>query len=107
MAGKRYGLLLTLGGAPNTPHTVEGLPGYYRPDIPTPVGGDGELSLEAAREAAKNNDDLKIVELSGKRLEDAEQLAADTMKEARRHRTALPDAEQVRRSHEATAMKGA
>ena len=107
MAAKRYGLLLTLGGAPNTPHTVQGLPGYYRPDIPTPVGGDGELSLEAAREAAKNNDDLKLVELSGKRLADAEELAEATMKAARKHRTALPDAEAVRRSDEATAMKGA
>jgi hypothetical protein len=60
---KKYGLRLTLGGAPNTPHTVVGIPGVYRPDIPTPVGGEGELSLERAKEIAESNVDLELVEV--------------------------------------------
>lgn len=43
------GLRLTLGGAPASPHVVQGVPGLYRPDAPTPVGGEGELSLEEAK----------------------------------------------------------
>lgn len=49
---KRYGLRLTLPGAPNTPHTIAGLQGYYWPTMATPVGEAGELPLEVARKAA-------------------------------------------------------
>lgn len=38
MASKKQGLILTLEGAPNTPHIVEGVAGLYRPNIPTPLG---------------------------------------------------------------------
>lgn len=55
MADKRYGLFLDLPGAPATAHTVPGLAGYYWPDRPTPVGGDGELPLDVARAAAKDD----------------------------------------------------
>jgi hypothetical protein len=48
---KPMGLRLTLGGAPDTPHTVAGLPGLYRPGAPTPVGGPGEATLEQAQAA--------------------------------------------------------
>lgn len=47
-------LRLTLPGAPATPHHMPGLAGLYRPDIGTPVGGPGELPLEAAIHAAAN-----------------------------------------------------
>jgi hypothetical protein len=49
-----YGLRLTLGGAPDEPHAVEGVPGLFRPSVPTPVGGEGELSLEEAQKADAN-----------------------------------------------------
>ena len=51
---KRYGLRLTLPGAPNTPHMIAGLNGYYWPTMATPVGEAGELPLEIARKAAKD-----------------------------------------------------
>lgn len=106
-AAKRYGLRLTLGGAPNTPHVVPGLPGYYRPDIPTPVGGDGELSLEAAREADKGSEEVELVAMTAKEASDAEAVAADTMKQARRNRAELRNAEAVRAVAERDAQKGA
>jgi hypothetical protein len=45
----RHGLRLTLPGAPETYHTVQGVLGYFHPVKATPVGGPGELSLEVAR----------------------------------------------------------
>lgn len=50
-AGKPKGLLLDFPGAPCAPHVVGALPGVYRPDRPTPVGGVGEPSLEQAKAA--------------------------------------------------------
>lgn len=39
------------GGAPSSWHQVNGLPGLFHPEIPVPVGGDGDLlTLEAAEE---------------------------------------------------------
>ena len=52
--GKTYGLVLDLGGAPDTPHVIPGLPGLYLPNRAVPVGGDGDLSLDAAIEASKS-----------------------------------------------------
>lgn len=43
-------LLLTLGGAPTSPHSVTGAPGFFRPDRPTPVGGPGEATLSQAKQ---------------------------------------------------------
>ena len=91
MADKRYGLRLTLGGAPNTPHLVPGLPGYFRPDVPTPVGGDGELTLEAAREVSKSNSPVELVELKPKEADEAKELYDLTVKEARSHRHVTPE----------------
>lgn len=50
---KRYGLRLKTGGAPNTPHTVAGLRGQFRPDPPTPVGQEGDVveDLDVVRRA--------------------------------------------------------
>lgn len=47
--GAVKGLRLTLPGAPDVPHFVPGVQGMYSPSTPTPVGGDGELSLDEAK----------------------------------------------------------
>jgi len=44
-----HGLVLSLGGAPATPHRVDDVEGLFVPGVPTPVGGDGEVGLDAAR----------------------------------------------------------
>lgn len=51
MAAKKTSpaLILTLGGAPASPHSVTGAPGMYRPDRATPVGGPGEATLSQAQ----------------------------------------------------------
>lgn len=80
---KTYGLRLTLGGAPDTPHffgavpatddlpAIE-VPGHYRPSTPVPVGGDGELSLEVARDLAKDpRVPLELVEIPKSKVDAA------------------------------------
>lgn len=85
MPTKRHGLRLTLPGAPTTPHTVPGVAGYYRPDIATPVGGEGELTLEAARKlAADESIELELVELAAGEAKEAAELAKQTIREARK-----------------------
>lgn len=49
----RFGLRLTMPGAANAPHTIRGVRGEYRPDVPTPVGGQGEMTIEYARKLDK------------------------------------------------------
>ena len=44
----------TLGNAPSTWHVVVGLPGYFHPDIPSPVGGPLEATVEEAKAASKD-----------------------------------------------------
>lgn len=52
-AAAEHGLRLTLPGAPANAHTIPGVPGFYRPDRPTPVGGPGDpLDLDTARQVA-------------------------------------------------------
>lgn len=43
------GLRLTLAGAPATPHVVTGVPGLYRPDVPTLVGDGHPVDLAEAK----------------------------------------------------------
>lgn len=50
------GLILDFPGAAETPHVVGDLPGTYRTDRATPVGGIGECTLEQAKAADKNPD---------------------------------------------------
>lgn len=57
MADAKHGLILALPGAPNTPHSVYDsagnlVPGHYSPEVITPVGGDGDLTLGAAQSLA-------------------------------------------------------
>jgi glutaredoxin len=62
---KHHGLRLSLGGAPNEAHHVPGYPGWYWPQDATPVGGEGEMSLEAARKADKDKGvPLELVDLT-------------------------------------------
>lgn len=62
---KAYGLVLDLGGAPNSPHEVPNVYGTFRPDRPTPVGGPGEPTLAQARELSANEGvHLKLVEIN-------------------------------------------
>jgi hypothetical protein len=65
-SGKVPALKLTLGGAPNTPHWVGDLPGFFLPDRPTPVGGeDDRISEEQANEAAsRRGTPLELVHIS-------------------------------------------
>ena len=48
------GLILKLGGAPNTWHTVEGLPGYFHPKIPVPVDAVGFPPADIAAASSKD-----------------------------------------------------
>lgn len=114
MAAKRHGLILTLGGAPATPHMVSPLPGYYRPDVPHLVGGDGDdLTLEQAREAAETHSDvLKLVEVPAAAVADAERIHAE---DVQRGKGALQEARRdgrlddfpSRSKDEIEALKGA
>lgn len=63
--GAVKGLRLTLPGAPDVPHFVPGVQGMYSPSTPTPVGGDGELSLdEAKRLDADKSVPLELVDVT-------------------------------------------
>jgi hypothetical protein len=85
LASKRQGLRLSLPGAPNTPHTVPGLPGYFYPDAPTPVGEPGELSIQAAKEFDKDPGcPLELVDIKASEIDDAVELAAETIAEGQK-----------------------
>lgn len=107
MSQKRKGLLLTLGGAPNTPHVIEGLPGYFSPTVPHLVGDD--LSLDAAKQAVKDHPDLlKLVEVSAGDVTGAEEAHAafiaegrGALLEARRDGRAEDDASRTTDEHDA------
>lgn len=113
MSSKRYGLILTLGGAPAVPHVVAPLPGYYRPDVAHLVGGpDDDLTLAEAKEAAKEHDIVELVEVSAGDVSDAEEtrdedLAAgrNAVTEARRDGRA--EDSPSRAKDEVDAQKGA
>lgn len=66
MSSKKVkGLRLTLGGAPDSPHQIPGLAGYYLPSRVTPVGGPGETPLEVAEEfAGRKEPSVELVEIS-------------------------------------------
>lgn len=110
-AKKRYGLRLTLPGAPNTPHVVGDLPGHYRPDVPTPVGGPGEVSVEAARQLAEPAGvPLELVEIKTGEVAEAEELAQRTEQDVRKgivaQRKAGPKGAEVRQlADEQKALK--
>lgn len=78
------GLRLTLGGAPGTPHVVVGLPGFYRSDKPTPVGGPGECSLARAEEASREEGcPVEVVPLTEKQAAELREESAAIRDESR------------------------
>lgn len=82
-APKVPALKLSLGGAPSTWHSVDGLPGFYHPDHPTPVGGPGEAPLELAREYSANDGaPVELVEITERQAETARELVADATRAA-------------------------
>lgn len=113
MASKRQGLRLSLPGAPNTPHTVPGVPGYFYPEAPTPVGGEGELSMEAAEAFDKDKGcPLQLVDIKPSEVEDAEELAAEAVEDGRKgivaaQQRGFKGAEAARAKDEHNATKGA
>lgn len=85
---RQIGLRLSLGGAPNEPHTVAGLPGFYRPDRPTPVGGPGEATVEQAEEYAKKRSAVvEVVELKAGEVDELRAAAAHDHELARGNTT--------------------
>jgi hypothetical protein len=80
-SSKRHGVRLIIGGAPDTPHTISGLRGYFRPDVPTPVGKPGDVieDLDEAKKAVEaRKDALELVEISAGEVAAAEaQVEAD------------------------------
>lgn len=76
-ARKYPALVLTLGGAPASPHLLEGLPGLYRPDVATVIGGPGEPSLQQAEAVlAVPGVPLALVYLTAKGVTEAREAAA-------------------------------
>ena len=109
---KRYGLQLDLGGAPNVPHQVPGVPGLYRPDVPTLVGGDGELPLDVARALADDpGTHLRLVTVAQGDVEGVRAAAEADLEAARGGIAAAArwadGAEAVQVADEVTAIKTA
>lgn len=87
-ATKQWGLRLSLGNAPNTPHHFPGVPGFFRPDVPTPVGEGHPISLGEARKLSGSRAELELVELKpaeakrgAEAAEQAEQAVREPAKE--------------------------
>lgn len=78
MPPKRQGIRLKLGGAPPTPHTLAGVPGQVRPDLPSPVGqpGDAIPDLAQAQKIVQERKDvLELVEIAASDVTRAEEQA--------------------------------
>lgn len=109
-AAKHYGLQLTLGNAPNTPHTIDGVHGLFRPNVPCPVDVPGTVSLETAKALDKDaRVALKLVELTKDEFDAAVaqrsadmQTARSSLKVARR---TAEGADAVRLVDEANSLK--
>jgi hypothetical protein len=84
-AAKVPALKLTLGGAPATWHSVDGLLGFYHPDIPTPLGGPGECPLDVAEAAAANdNAPVELVYISEAEAEKSRGVLGEQVTDAAR-----------------------
>jgi hypothetical protein len=112
-SGKVPALKLTLGGAPNTPHRVGDLPGFFLPDRPTPVGGpDDRISEEQAREADRRRGiPLELVELTQQEADDNRRFMHEYREAARgaivsSRKSLASDIEASQLSDEARAVAG-
>jgi hypothetical protein len=74
------GVVFTLAGAPATPHIVLGVPGLYRPDVPTPVDDE---RLELVKAAIANGAPLDVVDIPKTKLETAQAQALEDLAAAR------------------------
>lgn len=99
MAEKHKALKLDLPGAPLCAQTIQVhdentnwvLPGYYHPQIPTPLGEAGEPTYEQALLAVKAGAPVKLVNITDKEAASAREwqsevqdLAKNVVREARR-----------------------
>jgi hypothetical protein len=84
-------LILTLGGAPETWHNVDGLPGLYHPSIPAPLP-DG-LTVEQAKDFhADEGHPLSLVKVSDNKATqgaNAQREALEALRGAPRRREGL------------------
>lgn len=106
-ASKQQGLILTLEGAPNTPHLVTGVPGLYRPNIPTPIGEVMTLA-EAKRISDDESIPLDLVEVKNESA--ARDAASEALAASRNVQRALRRAkgnEGAQLQDEIDATKGA
>lgn len=75
-SGKVPALKLKLGGAPLEWHII-GSDAYVHPTIPSPVGGDGECSIERAQELDKQkNAPVELVYVTEKQADDGREARA-------------------------------
>lgn len=108
---KTQGLRLTLGGAPDTPHTIPGVPGLFRPNVPTPVGGPGEIDAKLAKKLHDDKKvDLELVDIPKGKVDDARATAQQDVMDARhglldsRKARQLAGREQERQSEQAASI---
>ena len=108
---KPVGVILTLTGAPETPHTVVGLRGQYLPNRATPIGGPGEITVAEVEAAIANGAPLEIVSVSKSKLEGLRAESAQDLEDARRgaaiaRQGGLVGAEQAVLNDHVEAVKG-
>lgn len=81
-----YGLRLTLGGAAHHPHVVDGVRGLYQPDVPTPVGVPGAVSLEQAREIDANPSiPLELIDIADEQVDKLVEQSKQTRARSRKN----------------------
>lgn len=99
---------LTLGHAPNTWHVVDGLPGFYHPQHPTPIGAPGELSEEQAKNAHEDAGcPLELLDISSSAAKAGrEQQVRLRQESARAVRTQVHEAEAAKVNIESAAVSG-
>lgn len=108
MSSKVKALRLTLGNAPNTWHVVEGLPGFFHPTSPTPVGEFGCPTEDQAKAAVKAEGcPVEFVDIQASEaqsaLEDQARLRGESVK-ALREQVHIAEAAKVQT--EAAAVSG-
>ncbi|PTL55753.1 hypothetical protein [Paraconexibacter algicola] len=108
---KHPALVLTLGGAPASPHVLPGVPGHYRPDRPTVCDQPGGPGLEQARALSANpGAPVALVYLTDKERDAALAATAQDLEAARRGyvdaRTSAVGGEHDHLKTERDALKG-
>lgn len=84
MSKKHQGLRLTLPGAPDTPHRVIGVPGFFRADSPTLVGDGCPVGADWAKELSGDaGTHLELVDVPASDVDALRQQADTDAKAAR------------------------